>query len=206
MPGSLSKPPPSASRPPHRGEKPKYIRRLDLRGTHLPPLLSPKLSLPAKKPTLKTAPEAVRGRQRNVAVLFADNDAGNCLAHTALLARAGVHFSDHSRVEANQLREIYRTAEPSAGTGSLNRRMTDVLATAAVHRQAPLSCIAEESIAEAIALSQRYDPDTSRGALATTSNMSAAARDGVLQRSRCRARTLSNVCATLPNGRPLSSG
>ena len=71
---AFSKPSPSATRPPHRGEKAKYKRDRDLRGTPLSPRLSLKLSLPA----LKMAPNGDAPRARsadpNAAVLFADNE------------------------------------------------------------------------------------------------------------------------------------
>jgi hypothetical protein len=58
IPGSLSKPPPSASRPPHRGEKAKYKRDRDLHACRLSPRLSLKLSLSA----LRTGDERRRTR------------------------------------------------------------------------------------------------------------------------------------------------
>ena len=49
IPGSLSKPPPSASRPPHRGEKAKYKRDRDLRARRLSPRLSLEWFVPATR-------------------------------------------------------------------------------------------------------------------------------------------------------------
>jgi len=57
----LSKPSPSATRPPHRGEKPKYTTAFELRGGLLSPRFSLKLSLPAPRTgpaTAATAPSA----------------------------------------------------------------------------------------------------------------------------------------------------
>src|SRR5712691_2261935 len=56
----FSKPSPSATRPPHRGEKPKYMTRFELRGAPLSPRLSLKLSLPR----LRTGSERRRLRRR----------------------------------------------------------------------------------------------------------------------------------------------
>ena len=60
--GDLSKPPPSASRPPHRGEIPKYTTGFDLRSTALSPELSLKLSLPAPRTGLGSTSIGSPGR------------------------------------------------------------------------------------------------------------------------------------------------
>ena len=62
IPGSLSKPSPSATRPPHRGEKAKYTTRFDLRSALLSLELSLKLSLPAPKTSFETTARAPADR------------------------------------------------------------------------------------------------------------------------------------------------
>jgi len=91
-PGRFSKPPPSASRPPHRVEK----TTSPLTRTRLSPRLSLKLSLPGPRTRPGTAPTRRPERWSEGNGFFADKRPGKWLACTTLLAWAGVHFSGQS--------------------------------------------------------------------------------------------------------------
>jgi hypothetical protein len=72
----FSKPPPSATRPPHRARK-LSSDRLRVTGTLLWPKLSLQLSLPGSQhPPWKSAVRALWAPDPNAAVLFADKDVG----------------------------------------------------------------------------------------------------------------------------------
>src|SRR5881397_2786452 len=94
---AFSKPSPSATRPPHRGEKPKYTTGFELRGTPLSLRLSLKLSLPGSK-NLDSERRRLRLQTDHpkVAVLFGGYPFRKSLALANFPARVGVHFLGRS--------------------------------------------------------------------------------------------------------------
>ena len=94
----LSQPSPSATRPPQRGEKPKYTTGFQLRGTRLSPRLSLKLSLPGPRTGSERRRLRPRTDHQKVAVLFDGYEFRKSLALANFPAWAAVHFLCRSRV------------------------------------------------------------------------------------------------------------
>ena len=121
IPGGLSKPPPSASRPPHRGEKAKYTTGFDLRSTLLSPELSLKLSLPARRTGAKRSRLRLWAVRRNAAVLFDGYQVRKPLMRSDFPACAGVHFFGRARVRQRVANDDAAGACLEAFSGLLNR-------------------------------------------------------------------------------------
>ena len=125
IPGDLSKPPPSAARPPHRGEKAKYKRDRDLRARRLSPRLSLKLSLPALKIGAETATLHAPGALIRMQRFFSPTTMPATDWRTPLCSHEPASTSLATRaLKTRGARGIWRTIGPSAGTGSSNRRRT----------------------------------------------------------------------------------
>ena len=120
----FSKPSPSASKPPHRGEKAKYKRVRDLHAWRLFPRLSLKLSLPVLKTPRNgnaQAPGTVIRTQR----FFPPTTMPATGWRTPLYAHEPASTPGATRALTTRgARGIWRTIQSSAGTGSSNRRRT----------------------------------------------------------------------------------
>jgi len=92
----------------------------------------------------QTATPSVRRADLNAAVLFVDSNAGNCLAHAALLAWAGVHFSGHSRAE--DTKHTLNPARQRASDKHRSGKPLPIPATGNRHEVAPVRSLGSGAI------------------------------------------------------------